>query len=192
MPGTVRSCHILHLFLISWLDCTVTGFTWGPLSLTAGRAELSEFPVPFTMLFSKLTNELQLQMVYFVLSCQQASHTARSRNLWVLQNNFLIFKICSNSGFHYGLASPHPYPACNINQIPSSQSAEATCISLLACRSRNWGGFWMKRVETLNPPLRWFPATPSCATFILLWVTFFMEWSVTAWMERSALESFEC
>lgn len=95
------------------------------LSPVAGRAELSEFAVQFALLFSKLANELQLQMVFFTGSCQYASHTARSRNCCFLQNEFSIYKICSDSGFHYVLACSAPATCltCNISQIlllPSS------------------------------------------------------------------------
>lgn len=68
----------------------------------AGRAELREFQS--SLLFSKLANELQLQMVFFTGPCQHASHTARSRNCCFLQNEFSIYKICSDSGVHYVLA----------------------------------------------------------------------------------------
>lgn len=92
------------------------------LSPVAGRAELGEFAVLFALLFSKLANELQLQMVFFTGSCQYASHTARSRNCCFLQNEFSIYKICSDSGFHYVLAcSAHATClTCNISQISAS------------------------------------------------------------------------
>lgn len=61
-------------------------------------------------------------MVFFTGPCQHASHTARSRNCCFLQNEFSIYKICSDSGVHYVLACSAPAACltCNTRQTSSS------------------------------------------------------------------------
>lgn len=119
VPKTLQPCHTSYPVLIISLAGTLTGLSRGPFPM-AGRAELREFQS--SLLFSKLANELQLQMVFFTGPCQHASHTARSRNCCFLQNEFSIYKICSDSGVHYVLAcfAPATCLACNTRQTSSS------------------------------------------------------------------------